>query len=137
VLELSLTDGADKTIFFSHYCHLKDLWLVIKQLTINVKEVMFQELLIMQKYMDWLTKIVLLTIQVLQLQNNAKKRLKNAKNIKLRITVFQKKFKTLNKRSLITVQSSLSFQFTEIFSSIEKVFIKFTQETKDFQLDKL
>jgi len=98
---------------------------------------MFQELLIMQKYMDWLTKIVLLTIQVLQLQNNAKKRLKNAKNIKLRITVFQKKFKTLNKRSLITVQSSLSFQFTEIFSSIEKVFIKFTQETKDFQLDKL
>jgi len=78
---------------------------VIKPLTTNAEEVMFQELLIMQKYMDWLTKNVLLIVQALKLQNKVKRKPQDAKNIKLLITAFQKKCKILSKKFSITAQS--------------------------------
>ena len=97
---------------------------------------MFQELSTTLKFTDLSTNHVFHTAQKFQHHNNAKKRLKNAKSTKFLIIVSPNKSKTSSNKFSITVQLSLSFQFTEISSFTTKVFIKCTQETKDSQLAK-
>ena len=85
-----LTDGAEPAN--SHilcYPH-KDHWLVTRPLTINAEVDMFQELWIMLKFTDLLTKNVFLTVPMLLLHNNAKSKLHHAKSTKSLTTVSQR-----------------------------------------------
>ncbi len=131
-----LIDGADLMISLSQFYHHKVHWLVIKLLIINVKEDTSQEHQIMQKYMDQFNNHVLHIILKFRHHNNVKKKLNHAKNIKLLTIVYQKTFKILNNKFSITGQLLQSFQFIEISLYTKKVFIKFIQEIKDFQLAK-
>mgnify|MGYP001031809082 FL=1 len=109
----SMTDGVVLMTCLTLCYLLKDPWLAIRQLITNAKVDIYPELWIMLKFMDWFKNHAYLTIQLYQLHNNAKKRLNLVKNIKLLIIVYQKTWKTLNKKSLITAQLSLSFLFIE------------------------
>lgn len=129
-------DGADLMISLFQFYHHKVHWHAIKLLITNVKEDMSQEHWTMQKYMDQFNNRVLHIILKFQLHNNVKKKLNHVKNIKFLTIVYQKTSKILNNKFSTTVQLLQSFQFIEISLFIRKVFIKFIQEIKDFQLAK-
>ena len=84
--------------------------------------------------MDSFNNHVLHIILKFRHHNNVKKKLNHAKNIKLLTIVYQKTYKILNNKFSTTGQLLQSFQFIEISLFTKKVFIKFIQETKDFQL---
>jgi len=130
-----MIDGVNLVLPSIQFFLLKDPWHVIKLLIKIARKGLYQELLIMQRFMVWLKKRTTLIAQPPRLLNNVKNRQKISRNSKFLITVLQKTNKISSNKLSTMVQSSQSSQFIEISLFTRKVSIKYTQATKSSVLD--
>lgn len=111
---LSLIDGVNMIKLIIQDYHHKDHQLVIKLLIKDVEVDLYQEHLIMLKFMDWFNNHVFNIPHNQVLLKIVKRKHNHAKNSKLVIIVSPNSQKILNNKYSIMVQSSLLSQSIEI-----------------------